>query len=238
MVGIYKIVNKVNNKVYIGQSIHLEERKIQHWSKLRNNKSHNYHLQQAWNKYGEDSFEFIILLECKKDELDEKEEFFISLYNALDISCGYNVAKGGNASSITEKTREKISNSVKELWKDEKYRNNQILKSSQKRESYKRTCLARYGVENFSQLPEVRKKISESKKGHIVSEETREKLRQANLGKTYSKEVNMKKGGDRKGKKLIYDANGKRCYFFPEEIPDKLKEGYITKEEYKRRKEE
>jgi len=59
--GIYIIRNLVNNKIYIGSSVNIKRRFSQHKSTLRHNTHRNKHLQNAWNKYGEINFEFVIL---------------------------------------------------------------------------------------------------------------------------------------------------------------------------------
>ena len=62
--GIYKIVNKVNGKYYIGSSANIygipHGRWYQHKMHLRGNWHYNNHLQSAWKKYGESSFDFVI----------------------------------------------------------------------------------------------------------------------------------------------------------------------------------
>lgn len=58
---IYKIINSVNNKFYIGSTINQYERFRNHRNRLRNNKHHAKHLQAAWNKYGEDAFIFHVI---------------------------------------------------------------------------------------------------------------------------------------------------------------------------------
>ena len=89
--GIYKILNKINNKVYIGSAINIGKRwQDQRWH-LKNNIHHNSHLQSAWNKYGEDSFEFMVLLECKINVLLLNETNLILEYNSFNNNYGYNV---------------------------------------------------------------------------------------------------------------------------------------------------
>jgi group I intron endonuclease len=61
MIGIYKIENKANGKVYIGQSANINKRWIEHRSNLNNNRHPNRKLQNAWNNYGQDNFDFNIL---------------------------------------------------------------------------------------------------------------------------------------------------------------------------------
>jgi group I intron endonuclease len=89
--GIYKILNTVNNKVYIGSATHIEKRWRDHKWYLNHNIHHNSHLQSAWNKYGIKVFEFSILLECSIDELLDKEKEYTLKYNSLDNNYGYNV---------------------------------------------------------------------------------------------------------------------------------------------------
>ena len=60
---IYKIVNLVNDKFYVGSTIHKKVRFRQHRKLLRGNRHHCKHLQAAWNKYGEDKFDFRVIEE-------------------------------------------------------------------------------------------------------------------------------------------------------------------------------
>lgn len=65
--GIYKIINIINNKFYVGSAVDLKRRKARHFSELRTNKHNNRHLQAAWNKYGEQAFVFVVLEEIAED---------------------------------------------------------------------------------------------------------------------------------------------------------------------------
>jgi group I intron endonuclease len=67
--GIYKIINVVNNKFYVGSAVDLKRRKTRHFSELRNGKHNNRHLQVAWLKYGEQSFVFVVV-EALADDAD------------------------------------------------------------------------------------------------------------------------------------------------------------------------
>ena len=61
--GIYKIINVVNNKFYVGSAVNLRRRKTRHFSELRLGKHNNKHLQAAWLKHGEKSFVFVVVEE-------------------------------------------------------------------------------------------------------------------------------------------------------------------------------
>lgn len=93
MIGIYKIENLVNRKIYIGQSVNIPQRWAEHKANLRNNKHENKHLQNAWNKYHEENFDFSVLEECSENELDEKECYYIDYYDSYNN--GYNLTLGG-----------------------------------------------------------------------------------------------------------------------------------------------
>jgi len=97
MRGIYKIINKTTNKIYIGESLDILRRWEEHRNNLNNNKHHSYKLQQDWNTYGQDNFDFKIV-----SVLDESitnyigkyicvifEYVYINKYNTIEN--GYNV---------------------------------------------------------------------------------------------------------------------------------------------------
>ena len=100
------IKNNINNKSYIGQSINIENRWTHHKSELNNNRHINDYLQNAWNKYGEDNFSFIVIEECKESELNEKEIYYINKYNSMNN--GYNLCEGGNGIRGYRHTKEEI----------------------------------------------------------------------------------------------------------------------------------
>ena len=79
--GIYKIVNKINGKYYVGKSSRIAERKCEHWCDLKHNRHFNIHLQHAWNKYGTDAFEFIVIELCSVNKLKELETYYLQQCN-------------------------------------------------------------------------------------------------------------------------------------------------------------
>lgn len=75
--GIYMLLNTTNGKRYIGSSINLRTRLWKHRSLLRHNKHDNPHLQNAWNKYGEDSFVYSIIELCDVENRFHREQFYV-----------------------------------------------------------------------------------------------------------------------------------------------------------------
>lgn len=112
--GIYLILNKANGKGYVGLSTQLKERKKQHFKKLANNTHHNIYLQNAFNKYGINSFDFLILEYCDKKFLSEAEQEWIRLLDTYNN--GYNLTLGGEKNCgfyPNEKTRKIMSQKAK-----------------------------------------------------------------------------------------------------------------------------
>ena len=111
-IGIYGIRNKINNKTYVGKTgMNFGDRWDSHRSLLNNGKHDNPYLQNAWNKYKQDNFEFIILEECDLDVLDEREKYYIKLYK--DMGLAYNIHDGGNEGNnlgkhLSDETKRKI----------------------------------------------------------------------------------------------------------------------------------
>ena len=152
--GIYKILNKVNNKFYVGSSINIKNRWIKHRSLLRTNKHGNEHLQHAWNLYGEHAFEFIIIIEV--DEvflLKFIEEDIIQETKCFDKEYGYNKTKYTECPNRGRKMSEE----------QKKYLS--ILNTGRKMSE------------------EAKKRISESLKGRVFADETLKKMSDAKKGK-------------------------------------------------------
>jgi len=79
--GIYCIINTINGKKYIGSSINIQDRLQKHRYELRKQKHGNRKLQNSWNKYSEEIFDFYILEFCNKELLLEREQYFIDTLN-------------------------------------------------------------------------------------------------------------------------------------------------------------
>ena len=94
MIGIYEIVNIIDNKRYIGSSICIKNRKYNHFAQLRKNIHYNEYLQRAFNKYKEINFSFNIIEELEDLEtelsLRLKEQAYIDSYKWENL---YNVQK-------------------------------------------------------------------------------------------------------------------------------------------------
>lgn len=117
MIGIYKITNLVNGKVYIGQSVNIEKRFIAHKNVAfnKNYKSYNYPLYRAIRKYGLENFSFDVLEECTMSELNLKEILYIAKYKAHGNN-GYNQDDGGdNATHYIKLSYDLVSDIILKL---------------------------------------------------------------------------------------------------------------------------
>ena len=113
--GIYEIYNTRNQKRYIGQSIHIRTRLLKHINLLNKNQHKNKHLQSSWNRYGEELFEINVLEYCPINELDLKEDYYISLYHSNDSRYGFNYRidnKTNRGLKWSEEQREKMQQQI------------------------------------------------------------------------------------------------------------------------------
>jgi group I intron endonuclease len=111
--GIYGIIHIKSKKIYVGSAINITKRWREHRHYLRLQKHRNPYLQSAWNKHGENSFEFVVLEKVKKSNLlIKREQHWLNYTNAFDRHYGYNIAvTAGSQLGIkrSKKTKKKLS---------------------------------------------------------------------------------------------------------------------------------
>lgn len=109
---IYKITNKINNKIYIGQTVYtITHRWKDHLDESGNNIAKHYLLHQAINKYGVDNFIVEELERCDNEKLNERERYWIKIFNSYYLTgYGYNMTYGG------EGTLRYSDEEILELW--------------------------------------------------------------------------------------------------------------------------
>lgn len=171
---VYKVTNRINGKVYIGQTIgDLEMRKSKHLYNVVNDSNFPFH--NAIRKYGEDNFDWVVLEECDSiEELNESEEYWIEKLSTISPN-GYNLQTGGNNSMHHEETKRKI----RENHADFRGEKHPMFGKNHTEETIKKMSRVKKG-RTFSE--ETRKKMSEVKKGKKRTEETRRKISKAMQG--------------------------------------------------------
>ena len=149
--GIYIIQNLVDHKVYVGSALNLRRRYINHFALLRKGSHPNDHLQNAWNKRGEENFIFWIVESVQsKDQLLVREQFYLDMFQnyAFGMYNFYLAANSPLGSVRSDEAKRKISVSLNKFWSSHNSK-------------------------------EARQKIIESCKDRKHSEETKEKIRKA-----------------------------------------------------------
>lgn len=201
--GIYGIKNIVNGKIYIGQTIQPFYKRYQlHDWKLRSNQHDNAHLQYAYNKYGENNFEFIIIESAKiwdRDELNELEIKYISLYKDLNLS--YNILNGGDGHlgvPLSDEAKKKIGN-----------KNRQHMLGRKHSEATK-------------------EKMRQSSPHKKMSEENKQKLKEIRTGTKHSEEVKLKMKKSHLGSKNKHSVLDEKQVV---EIKEMLMTGLYTQSE-------
>jgi group I intron endonuclease len=95
MYYLYAIVNKINDKIYIGQTVNPRRR----WTMHKNRAKHKplQYIHYAMIKYGIENFTYEVISMCKNQlDADETEVQLIKQYNSCDKEKGYNISPGGD----------------------------------------------------------------------------------------------------------------------------------------------
>lgn len=167
--GIYAIQNKVTGHRYIGSAQKLSERRHQHFRDLRRGCHHNTYLQHAWNRYGEEAFEFIVLMRCDEAELLMREQQFLD-----DRKPEYNIARIADAPMKGRKHTEETKAKMSLVQRGKKH-------APTPAEALKRMAETKRGKRNphpgYPRSESTRRKMSESHTGkpHPHSDEQRRK---------------------------------------------------------------
>lgn len=172
--GIYGIFNLISGKVYIGSAINLKQRLRQHKEHLEKQIHCNIYLQNAWNKYGENSFGFYVLEHCSKEQLINREQYYLDSLKSYDTEFGYNICKIAGSTigqkpwlnkRHTEETKKKISKG-----------------NIGKRLSEEAKRIISFKNKGNIRSKEWKQKMSEKMKGRIISDETKKKITFRALG--------------------------------------------------------
>lgn len=83
--GVYRIVNTLSGKAYIGSAVKIPTRLALHRSALRRGDHPNCHLQHSWDKYGEVSFAFETLAHVLPEQLLIVEQWWIEYYGGPEF---------------------------------------------------------------------------------------------------------------------------------------------------------
>lgn len=171
MYCLYIITNRINNRKYIGITVDFQKRSKRHLRELRENRHHSIFLQRAFNKYGEENFDFEILFDdLSKDKAEWLEEFYLNEhYNNV-----YNVSKkssGGDLISYhpeLDKIKKKHSENGNAWWDS--------LTEEEKKAHGDKSRGENNGMYGRKHKEESKKKMSENSKGWSPSEETRKRM--------------------------------------------------------------
>ena len=228
-IGIYKI-NNPKGKIYIGKSKNIEKRfssyyKLQHCHQQRK-------LYNSLKKYGPKNHVFEIIEECFEELLNEREIYYIELYNSLND--GLNLTQGGDGGSLSKESAElkrlKIMKPILQYDLDGNFINefkgaSEAIKYLDKGNANNINDCARgkyistYGYIWIYKENEIQQKITprKSKQGNHNgwSKERREKIKNSRIGEKRSKEY-CKKISDLKKKPIYqYDIDGNLTNIFP-----------------------
>jgi group I intron endonuclease len=264
--GVYKIVNLINNRIYIGSAKEFKGRWKQHYYSLKANKHSNKFLQSDYNKCGEDAFRFEVIEVTSKDKKERlllEEEYILKFYDKGQMCynlCNRAVSREGCSSADSTSTRQKKSSSMKAAWKkmspETKKRRSELISLAHSTQEAKDRNKKKWVEQNMQQysgiiagwnkgmkLPQcsgdkhhmygkkhseqtiekIKKTMHDSDKsawnkgvtGYKMppcSDETKEKLRIANIGKKLNSEHKQKISESKKGKNSGKSSTSSKTY--------------------------
>ena len=209
---IYKIRNVVNGKFYVGSAADTRIRFRQHRKLLRKGTHHCKHLQNSWNKHGEDVFKFEVVEHVgSRDDLEAAEDVWLAehvgkkyCYNTgRSAKAPWRGTKGSGLSPLTgtkipEERKQLLREATKRQWKtsDPRTGRKHSAETKAKIKQKVNAALAEGRGGRFIPSEETRRKMSEAHKGnqyakgHIRTEEHRRKLSEANMGNQHWKGKN------------------------------------------------
>jgi len=181
--GIYRITCVVTGKIYIGSAVNLRVRRKTHYGDLQRNAHHNRKLQNAWKKYGPDTFVFDILeLVMLPEMLTAREQYWFKQLNPFGKR-GFNldpIAGSSLGVKYSQESRARISAAKRgkpTALRGRKQSPEQVERHRQAMIGYKHTDAARRNMGNARRgkqhSPETRAKISKAALGHVMDEKAR-----------------------------------------------------------------
>jgi NUMOD3 motif/GIY-YIG catalytic domain len=179
--GIYKILNKINGKYYIGSTKNFKKRWYDHKNLLNARKHPNRKLQNAWNFYGKDTFEYVII-ENLIDGLLIVEQEYLDIARENKKRC-YNLSFIAGRIEHTEEVRRLISESNRVREHSDETRKKMSISAKNKKvsiETRKKMSKIFSGEGNSfygkTHTDEAKLKIGNANRGRKFSEESRKKM--------------------------------------------------------------
>ncbi len=192
--GIYAIVNRLNQHIYVGSAVNLLQRKQHHFSDLKAGKHKNPYLQRAYDSYGQEALLFGVIEHVSHvEDLLVREQYYIDTLNPE-----YNIARtAGSNLGMTYSPETKAK-----------------MRAARLKHPHMREQMAKLGADRTGKKlsPEHRAKITANQTGRKLPPETIEKLRmrKSHLGHKHSPEAKAKMRAAKVGRKQSPEIIEKR----------------------------
>lgn len=209
--GIYRILNMENGKFYIGSAVDVASRWSGHRNRLRRGRHHSQHLQNAWNKYGEESFDFSVIevVSCR-DELIAAEQRHIDL-----LLPAYNVCKvAGSPIGVKQSDESKAKKSLAlkgRVFSEESKEKMRAARSSAHQIYLESTKVFELDKSLKRRISKARSSARGTNK-RVISSEHRKKISAAKMGKNFSDshKQSLSAAAKKRGAPILSDESRRR----------------------------
>lgn len=182
LIGVYQIKNLKNKKIYVGSTtVSFEKRLYDHLYGLNTGNHKNSYMQKSFNKHGKQNFEFSILEVCEKEEVLNREQYWIDKLEVLNKNKGYNI--NPLASGTPNMSKETI-------------------------EKRRQTMLRKYANGELDHLKEISKAIGNRKRGIKLEKTDHLKVPKTITDKVIqSREIRKQRVRNNLPQVYVYDSN-------------------------------
>lgn len=189
--GVYQILNTVNGKRYVGSAVNFASRWSMHKHQLYRGKHHSPYLQRAWDKHGEEAFEFVVIEYTSRELAVATEQKYIDAHLCYLPDNGYNICPtAGSSRGVKQSQEARQRMALSQTGRRHTQETREKIAASRRGKPRSEETKAKLIAANTGRTasPEAKKAMSEAHKGRVFSQQHKDRIGNAHRGKQISAE--------------------------------------------------